>query len=143
MKPVAGAAGHIGWHNAAVVDLLALADLAGQSYVTPLPAEAEAGNSGHEQDHVLPPGSQRRNARMGHLQQGQRRHRKDIVIDGQTWRLHEFTSNGTFVVTMSAQPFVVCMTGGGTEQILRRDLCLRLSGLAKHGQHGATNQFGE
>ena len=114
VKPVAGAAGHIGWHNAAVVDLLALADLAGQSYVTPLPAEAEAGNSGHEQDHVYLQEASDETLEWDTFNKASGGTESDIVIDGQTWRLHEFTSNGTFVVTMSAQPFVVCMTGGGT-----------------------------
>ena len=113
VQPVENGPGHIAWHNAALTDLQALAELAGQTFVTPLPAVAVAGNKGHEQDHVYLQEAADEvlewdayNAATGGTE-------STIQIDGQNWRLHEFTANGTLVVTNSAQPFIVLMTGGG------------------------------
>ena len=121
VKPVAGAAGHIGWHNAAVVDLLALADLAGQSYVTPLPAEAEAGNSGHEQDHVYLQEASDETLEWDTFNKASGGTESDIVIDGQTWRLHESQATAP---CCHHERTAICGVhdGGGTEQIITSGL---------------------
>lgn len=113
VQPVENGPGHIAWHNAALTDLQALAEIAGQTYVTPLPPVAVAGNKGHEQDHVYLQEASDEVLEWDAFNAATGGTESTINLGGYNYRLHEFTANGNLVVTNSAQPFVVLMTGGG------------------------------